>query len=130
MSFVLVSFLLFLSKVCKCLNLIIFSCYRRSTYVDVTAVLEMDREFGASEHAATFTKCQTVNEHFASMPRNPFGLFSADSGSSSCDSDSDSEELSGLDVYCTCQYLYPAHPTAVNRLQVIFCVPVIIFFII
>ena len=105
MSFVLVSVLLFLSKACKCLNLIIFSRYIRSTYVDVTGVSEMDIAFGASEHAATFAKCQTVNEHFASMPGNPIGLFSANSGSSSCDRDSDSEEFSGLVVYCTCQHL-------------------------
>ena len=65
----------------------------------------MDIEFGVSEHAATFMKSQTVNKHFASMPGNPFELCSVDSGSSSCDSDSDSEEVSGLVVYCSCQYL-------------------------
>ena len=50
------------------------------------------------EHVATFTKFQTVNKHFASIPGNPFGLSSVESGSSSCDSDSDSEELSRLVV--------------------------------
>lgn len=70
---------------------------KKSSYVDMTGVSEIDMESGAfPEHVATFTKCQTVNEHFASIPSNPFGLSRVESGSSSCKSDSDSEELSRL----------------------------------
>ena len=76
-----------------------FSCRRKSSYVDVTGVSEIDNEFGAiSQHTVTFTKCQTVNEHFASIPGNPFALCSVYSGSSCCDSDSDSEQFYRLVV--------------------------------
>ena len=47
----------------------------------MTGVSEIDIEIGAnSERSATVRKCQTVNEHFTSIPGNPFGLSSVDSG--------------------------------------------------
>lgn len=56
-----------------CLMFVVFSCGRKGSYVDVTSDTKIDMDFGAfSDHAATFTKCQSVNKHFASMPGNPF----------------------------------------------------------
>ena len=76
----------------------------------MTGESEIDMESEAfREHVSSFTKCQTVNEHFASIPGNPFGLCSVESGSSSCDSDSDSDELSKLVVSVVFQSVLVAY---------------------